>query len=249
MKEAEMESINRKALIISLVMALAASALVYSYIKRATAEPVVEEYIDVYVAAKTLPSRHRISEQDIKVQKVTRDYVNPNAVMNKSEIIGKYLMDRVIEGEQIVKERLADEDSMLLSFRVPEKQRAVSIEVTEKVSVSNLIRPGDYVDVLAAFDMEEIIDKNGMVKDLYPKTVYTIIQNSKVLAMGQDLDLESQKVTESYKTVTLAVSPKDAEKLVYAAEFGYLTLSLRNVADKNIESSTGTTHMDVLPER
>jgi pilus assembly protein CpaB len=141
MKEAKMESINRKALIISLIMALAAAVLVYVYINRAAAKPEVEEYINVYVAASTLPPRHKISEQDLKIQKVTRQCLNPNAVLNKAEITGKYLVERVIEGEQILKERLADENSMLLSFRVPEKQRAVSINVNEKVSVSNLIRP------------------------------------------------------------------------------------------------------------
>lgn len=63
-----MESVNKRVIIISLVLAIFTTSLVYLYIQKATAKTEVTEYINVYVAATTLPAKHLITEADIKSQ-------------------------------------------------------------------------------------------------------------------------------------------------------------------------------------
>lgn len=242
-----MESVNKRVMVFAVILALLTSFLVYIYIKKATTKPEVVEYINVYVAAKTLPARHKITENDLKQVKVTREYLNSNAVLNKADIVGKRLKDSVIEGEQILRDRLVNEDNLTLAYKVPEGKRAVSINVNERVSVSNMIRPGDRVDVLASFDREEQEEESSV--KVYPRVTTTLIQNVEVLAMGQDMTIKADKIAEPPKTVTLAVSPEDAEKLVYASEYAVICLALRRVDDSEIEKSNGTLREDVVPNR
>ncbi|MCX7708851.1 MAG: Flp pilus assembly protein CpaB [Clostridia bacterium] len=242
-----MESINKKVIFMALIMALITSALVYVYIKRVTTKPEIIEYVNVYVAAKTLPPKHKIINEDIKMVKVTREYLNTRAVLNSADVVGKYLKDSVIEGEQILKDRIVDENKLTLVYNVPEGKRAVSINVNEQIEVANLLKPGDFVDVLASFDKEEVDDKDS--KTIYPRITKTIIQNVKVLALGQDQYVADDKAKELPKTVTLAVDPADAEKLVYASEFSVLRLSLRGVGDNRMIDTPGAIRSDIVNEK
>ena len=242
-----MESVNRKVILISLIIALLTSFLVFLYIKKATSKADAVEYINVYAAAKTLPPKHKITNEDIKTIKVTREYLNSKAVLNSADIIGKRLRDRIIEGEQVLRDRLVDENNLALAYNVPEGKRAVSVNVNEQIEVANLIRPGDYVDVIASFEKDEIEDNAG--KTVYPRITRTIIQNVMVLALGQDLYIIEEKPKELPKTVTLAVDPRDAEKLVYASDFAVIRLALRSVEDEENVNSQSVIRNDMVPDK
>lgn len=242
-----MESVNKKVIALSLIMAILTSALVYIYIKKVTTKADVVEYINVYAAAKTLPPRHKISSEDIKVVKVTREYLNSKAILNSAEIIGKYLQDSIIEGEQILRDRLVDERKLDLVYKVPKGKRAVSVNVNEQIEVANLLNPGDFVDVIASFEQEDI--EVNQLKIVNPRVSKIIIQNVMVLALGQEQYTGGDKAKELPKTLTLAVEPLDAEKLVYASEFGVIRLALRNVEDDRLIDTQGTVRSDMIGDK
>jgi pilus assembly protein CpaB len=240
-----MESVNRKVVIISLILALFTSFLVYIYIKKATSRPDIIEYINVYVAARSMPPKYKITESDIKQVKVSREYLNSKAVLNKADIVGRRLNESVIEGEQILKDRLVDNGKTNLAYRVPEGKRAVSININDQINVSNLVRPGDFVDIIASFDKEEVEEASGKV--IYPRITKTVIQNIEILAIGQDQTITEEKIKEPPKTVTLAVTPQEAEKLVYASEYAVLRLALRPVEDEMNINTPGVIRNDIVP--
>lgn len=244
-----MESVNKRVIIISLILALFTTALVYLYIKRATTKPEVVAYTNVYVAAKTMPAKYEVKDEDIKQVRVTYEYLNTNAVLNKAEIVGKRLSDRIIEGEQILRERLVEENNLSLSYNISEGMRAVSLNVNEQIEVANLIEPGDYVDIIASFPLEQ--------KDMGDSTIIELgrsqiaIQNLKVLALGQFTGKEEEAATKETlpKTVTLEASPKDVEKLVFASEFASIRMALRRVDDNKIVPSDGTLKEDIISNK
>jgi len=242
-----MESVNKKVILIALIMAVLSTFLVYVYIRNATTKPEARRYVYVYVASDTLPPKHKISEKDIKQVKVTPEYVNSNAIQNKADIIGKSLKDRIIEGEQILRDRLVEENNLLMAFNIPEGKRAVSIDVTEQTEVANHIRPGDFVDVIATFQKEEMDDKEK--KYIILGVTSTVIQNAQILALGQEQVVGEEKMKELPKTVTLAVTPQEAEKLVFSSEFGTIRLALRPAGDDKITNSPGVIRNDVTPAR
>lgn len=238
-----MEKANKKIIFIAVFLSLITALLVYMYMSGSKTPTVNVEYATVYVAAKTMPARYKITGADIKQVKIAKELLNSSSISNLNDITGKLTMERIIAGEQIIKERLADEEGVQLSYSLPEGTRAVSMNVNEQIGVTSLIRPGDYVDVIANFEKED--EDNGEVKKIYPRLTKTVLQNVKVLALGQDMTLSVDKLKELPATVTLAIKEQDMEKFVYATEYGIIRLALRPVGEENATSAPGVSRQDV----
>lgn len=242
-----MESVNKRVIAISIILALFTTAMVFLYIKSATVKPDVAEYIDVYVAAKTMPEKYEITKADIKKTRVTKEYLNPDAALVEADIIGKRLKDSVIEGEQILMSRLVQENNFTLAYKIPEGMRAISVNVNEQIEVANLIKPGDFIDIIASFPTETI--EQGENKIIHLARSENVIQNIEVLALGQQMTSIEGKEIELPKTVTLAVSPKDAEKLTYLSEFASIRMALRGIGDENVVSGNGVIKDDIVSNK
>lgn len=113
--------------------------------------------------------------------------------------------------------------------------RAMTIGVTDESSVGFFIRPGSRVDVVGT--VLEIVD------NIERQRTFTMLQNVSVAAVGAATsDLAYRGVRDDgYDTVTIFVTPEDAEKLVHLRQqvLGPMTLVLRNPSDdRTIETST-----------
>lgn len=242
-----MEAVNKKIVAAALIMAIFTSFLIYVYIKKSTKNPDTAEYVYAFVAAKSLPAKYKIGESDIKSVKIAKDYLNASAVLNKTEIVGKRVKDRVLEGEQILRDRLVDDSKTVFSYNIQEGKRAVSVNINDQIAVANLLKPGDYVDVIASFDERTVEDSSSKIT--YPKISKTILQNVKVLAVGQEQEAKEELLAETPKTVTLEVNPLEAEKLTYASEFAIIRLMLRTADDNAIVDTQGVISEDLVPEK
>ena len=122
-----------------------------------------------------------------------------------------------------------------LSADVKRTMRAVSINCSGAASVSSMVRPNDHVDVIGTFDFDggspERRNKNFVT--------CTILQNVLVLATGARTAKTHAKElggSAAYSTVTLEVTPREAEMLAFAEQMkGRLVLSLRNRNDTSFE--------------
>lgn len=243
-----MEPVNKKVILIAVIMALVTTFMMYFYINNMTSKPKdVVEKVSVFVAAKTLPVKHKIAQGDIREELVDREYLNARAIRSRNDIVGKLAKDTIIEGEQILKERLVSDDKTDLVYNVPEGKRAVSINVNEQIQVANMIRPGDYIDIIASFDKEELEDGSNRI--IYPRISKTVLQNILILALGREQTVVEGKTPEMPATVTLAVTPGDAEKLVYITEYASVRMALRPVGDEKGVDTKGITRYDLAGER
>ena len=115
--------------------------------------------------------------------------------------------------------------------------RAISIPVSQVTSVSGLIRPNNFVDVIGTFHFPDAKGDSSL-----DTVTMTILQRVKVLATGADIGYAQQNgvqasssaVGRSYSTVTLELTPKEVEMIIFAQQKGSLTLSLRSYEDPNI---------------
>jgi pilus assembly protein CpaB len=239
-----MEKKNKKLLIIALTLSLITVALIYIYISGIKTERVPEtEYIMVYAAARTIPEHARITDSDIEEVQITKELFSENMMTDKDQVTGRRALQSIIEGEFIRKERLADEERMNFTYTIPDGTRAVSMNITEEVNVANLLRPGDYVDVVASFEKEDEV--RGSTTVTYPRITKIILQNVKVLALGQDTKISFEKLQEQPMTITLAIKKDDVEKFVYASEFGIIRLALRHAGDGSLTDAQGIIRPDV----
>ena len=103
--------------------------------------------------------------------------------------------------------------------------------------VAGFIAPGVYVDVILTYkkrlsiggdsqQVEDMVNRN--IEDLAAET---ILENVRVLAVDQKAERDDDDKVKVGKTVTLAVSIHDAEKLALASEMGDITLAMRGVGD------------------
>ena len=113
--------------------------------------------------------------------------------------------------------------------------RAISIPVSQVTSVSGLIRPNNFVDVIGTFHFPDAKGDTSL-----DTVTMTILQRVKVLATGADIGYAQQNGSQavssgrSYSTVTLELTPKEVEMIIFAQQKGSLTLSLRSYEDPNI---------------
>ena len=119
-----------------------------------------------------------------------------------------------------------------LSADIKKQMRAISINCSGAAAVSGMVRPNDHVDVIGTFDFENGASKKNFV-------TCTILQNVLVLATGAETAknrVKSLGGSAGYSTVTLEVTPREAEMLAFAEQLkGRLLLTLRNRNDTSFE--------------
>ena len=121
-----------------------------------------------------------------------------------------------------------------LAGDIKEHQRAISISVGGAAAVSGMVKPNDHVDVLGTFTFPSST-KSGEME----MVTQTILLDVLILATGHDTaksQLGAGDRAAGYNTVTVEVTPREAEMLVFAEQArGRLVLPLRNPAEMEYE--------------
>jgi hypothetical protein len=120
------------------------------------------------------------------------------------------------------------------SLKVPLGFRVVSVKVTDESSVSNLVEPGDRVDVVA------VLKETNQTPIAIAKTILKAVR---VFAVNAEMarTVEEEKALGQTRTVSLLLKPDQVEKLMMAADLGNIRLSLRGPEDPNVSETTGCT--------
>ncbi|MCP4810817.1 MAG: Flp pilus assembly protein CpaB [Proteobacteria bacterium] len=241
---------NPKAFLAALVTALLMTLVQCRYVAQREQEVLFKsEPLPTLVATQDIPANFKLDETMVEVREVPRNWRQPKALTEVEDILGQITSNPILEGEQVLATKLVKPDEAGLAFYVPKKMRAVAIAVDEFNAVGGHIKPGNYVDVVGTFDFGQS-DKSDV------RTV-TLFQNVWVLSVGDDIGqpqavLVNDGDEEVYqptglsvgRTVTLAVYPDEAQKLVMAQELGDLSLTLRSLweTERSTELEHATIH-------
>jgi len=126
-------------------------------------------------------------------------------------------------------------------------QRAISISVDSTSSVTTLVKPGDYVDIVGTFRFPEMKGDRSM-----DVITMTILQNVYILATGKELAItqrySANRKRKGYSTVTLSLTPKEVEMIIFATQKGRLTLSLRSYKETGFEKDLQSVNFRYIEE-
>jgi pilus assembly protein CpaB len=192
-----------------------------------------EETRPVIVAAKELHQGQTIVAEDVVIAAVPPAFVPETTFQYVEDVVGRVPRERVLPGEFLREERLADPESGVgLNAIIPRGMRAVSINITDGSAVSGFLNPGNYVDVLVTLQGTDQLEKT-----------VTLIQACYVLAVDDRMGGDGGRRGEGAvrPSVTLAVTPEAAQKLAHAHIKGDVTLTLRNDIDVTQVETHGAT--------
>ncbi|WP_017754556.1 Flp pilus assembly protein CpaB [Calidifontibacillus oryziterrae] len=213
-------------LTLAIIMGLITTYLFYSYTKKLDQQVVMNEsVVEVVIASQPLKVNQKLSSDMFEYIAVPETGLHPQAIKDISEVDGKFITANIEKGEIILSHRLQDQktEQQFVSRKVTEGYRAVSIGANFVQSVSNLIEPEDYVDVI----FTEEVKNPGEQEKMFVST--QLLQKARVLAVGRRM-LESVPGEEyvEYSSVTLELSPDDAVKVVNASQKGTLQFTLHS---------------------
>jgi pilus assembly protein CpaB len=201
----------------------------------------------VLVAKGNLPAGTFIKEDDVSWQKWPADGINDSYLVegqaDLNNVVGAVIRKGVVAGEPITEAKIARPgDRGFLAAVLTPGMRAISIDVNEPSSVAGLVFPGDRVDVLLnmQFTIKEIgTDGQEQTSDYRPQTSETVLENVRLLATDRNLnDIEGEP--KKISTVTVELTPKQAEMIKVAAQMGQLALSLRGLGQPDGNTSGPT---------
>jgi pilus assembly protein CpaB len=116
-----------------------------------------------------------------------------------------------------------------------EDMRAVSIQVDAVSSVSGFVSPGDHVDILLTRNVD------GQIVSSIP------LQDIEILAVDQDQGSEGRSARVG-RTVTVKVTPRQAQELAVARQLGKLSLTLRGKGATSAAKSNPPVTQDELDD-
>ncbi len=138
------------------------------------------------------------------------------------------------QNEPVLNSKISGDDrAATMSAIIPLKMRAITIRVNDIVGVAGYIIPGDRVDMM--------LTREG--NSAKPETTI-LLQNVQILGIDQQASEDSQE-PRVVRSVTIAVTPSQAPKIVLAYSVGKLTLALRNRGDADPSRATRITVADL----
>jgi pilus assembly protein CpaB len=233
------------ALIVAVFFGLIAAYGIFNFLRqqRQAAEALRTQTQDVVIAAKDIPAGSTIAEAMLKdgtvrAIKWPKASVPAGAFGSPAEVIGKVNRVKIMANEPILESRLSGEGAGL-TVRLEPGKRAMAVRVDEIIGVSGFIVPDDRVDVIVTTTPPGVNDN----KDARLSKI--VLQNKRVLSVAQSTEQKDGK-PQVARSITLEVSPEEAEKLSLAYQEGPIVLALRGVGDEAEPKTIGSNKNDLL---
>ena len=232
------------ALVVAVFFGLIAAYGIFNFLRqqRQAAEALRTQTQDVVIAAKDIPAGSTIAEAMLKdgtvrAIKWPKASVPAGAFGTPTEVIGKVNRVKIMANEPILESRLSG-DGAGLTVRLEPGKRAMAVRVDEIIGVSGFIVPDDRVDVIVTTTPPGVTSTDARLSKI-------VLQNKRVLSVAQSTEQKDGK-PQVARSITLEVSPEEAEKLSLAYQEGPIVLALRGVGDETEPKTIGSNKNDLL---
>jgi pilus assembly protein CpaB len=231
------------ALVVAVFFGLIAAYGIYNFLsERQKAEDTMRAANqEIVVAAQDIPPGTIFNEETMKkgLIKTTpwpKTSIPAGAFSSQQQMVGKVNRVKILANEPILESRLAGEGAGL-TVRLEAGKRALALRVDEIVGVSGFIVPDDRVDIILT------TTPLGAAQD--SKISKIVLQNKRVLSVAQSTEQKDGK-PQLARSITLEVTPEEAEKLSLASQEGSIVLALRGLGDDAQLTTIGSNKRDLL---
>jgi pilus assembly protein CpaB len=231
----------------------------------------------VVVAKTNIPARTVITQSMVDVKLVPSDDATPLAYGSVDDVVGKATRFPVTVGEQVLSSKIVDLTgqstavSRSLSFVIPEGKRGFAVTTDQVQDAGGLVLPGDYVDIVVIYNVQ--FRNDGGVEEVENYVAQTLMQNVEVLAVSQAIvdvvetpvgdngssnstgTSDTQRVRNSEAkpdpgaiTVTLSLTPDEAQRVYLAEMNGQLRFAVRPYGDDETLPVDYQTKLELIPQ-
>jgi pilus assembly protein CpaB len=193
----------------------------------------------VVVANRDIQEGMAIDRIALQVAQWPVQTVPVGAFSSIDSVVGRVPRVAIYNGEPIVPGRLAPTGTGPgLEIKIPAGQRAMAVRINDVAGISGLLQPNSRVDVLVTIRED---NSEKQIAKLF-------MSNMLVLSVGTEVQRDAQGKPNNATTVTLAVTPEEAERLAIAMNTGSIQLVLRGYGDPDSVRTKGATSGDVLTQ-
>jgi pilus assembly protein CpaB len=200
--------------------------------------------VNVLVAARALPAGTLLKDDDLSVHAVPPMQVGANDLTDSPEVRatlrGALLRHWIDPGDVIAAaDVLRPRDRGFLAAVLTPGTRAIAIGVDAVTGTGGLIWPGDRVDVVLTQDLGEkdTVLAHRVVGETVLNDVRVVAVDQSIM-QGAAVDAAAGKLA---RTVTLEVTPDQAQHAAVAQQLGKLTLTLRAAEEFGVITRMGNT--------
>ncbi len=220
-------------LVAAVVAGLVATFAIHRYVIVKTTVPVAATR-QVFIATADISPGTPISGTAVKAVTWPQAVIPPKSASTLREIEGRVVKVPISQGNPVLTTMLAPEGTAAgLSGILDDGKRALTVKVDEVAGVAGFLHPGDHVDVLMDLAMK--------VEGRQEHFSKTILHDIPILTTGQIWEQKGNEKPMVVNTVTLELTPENAEVLNLASNEGRIRLALRNRNNKTIAQTQGVT--------
>ncbi|MDP9884831.1 pilus assembly protein CpaB [Sinomonas atrocyanea] len=227
----------------ALIVAIIGTVLLLTYVNGADRRALADvQTQDVYVVQKSIPAGAAADAVSaaVALKPIPKAAIPADPVTDLTALKGKVTSVALEPGEQLLSSRLVDPAALATPGRaeVPSGMQELTVRLPIERVIGGALAPGDTVGVLLSLPKED--NAPAQTQLAYHKVLVTAVQLSSGANAGEAASGSQQSgssgggLNSSTKSssqpagdylVTIARPAADAERIVYAAEFGkvYLT--------------------------
>ena len=232
--------------IAALVVAVIGTVLLITYVQNADQRAMAgTETTEVFVVQKAIPAGTPGAELGDSVAKkpIQKSTLTEGTITDLADLGAKVTAVSLVPGEQLLSSRMVDADAFLGPSRVavPDGMQEVSIKLPIERVVGGKVTAGDTVGIFISLQETstnsagDTSTKSAGTQLTFHKVLVTAAQYSNGTAAQPDAGQEGKsdgalgsgnaKQSDGTYLITVARNSIDAERLVYAVEFGKIYLS------------------------
>jgi pilus assembly protein CpaB len=209
---------------IAFVLAGTATMVVYLYLLGVQRQSSGGELMTVVVSERDVPAgtelNELIDEGAVTTRSVPRSALVSGAITDLADLKGRESSAAIAAGEQITTARLRGSQQLPGgSLGIPDGFQALTLPLEAPRLAGGSVQRSDHVTIYGTFS--NIASQQGSA----PASTVTLVADVEVLRMSSPTE-QTGGSSASNQWITLALKPRDAQKVVFAQEQGTVWMSL-----------------------
>ena len=240
--------------LMTLAVACGCGVIAMFGIKQATNHSKVaeEETVEVLIATADIPVGMPLDETLVKFKTMPKSHAPEGVVSTIEEYEDRALRIPAVAGETILAAKLGKKGDSGLGMTIPAGYRIAYFKADGTTSFSNLLKPGERVDVIVTFEADQIVP--GQARPQKVTKSKTLLEYVEVFSVNSDTfgtsvarAEDEEKTADEVEQIGLLMTPEQANYFMLAKEKAKVHLTWRSKTDK-AEVAEGVVDQSILDD-